>query len=121
MRLGKAAGLLKKDIKPDEPIPYLDLKPQQWRSLKTKGSTALTPIINDALWASKCLLEANHDSIFACPRYCNETGYKANSASGGLNKCLHQYVSEKCITHGFRHSFRDRLKVMECSFNIVDA
>ena len=38
MRLGEAAGLLKEDIKLDEPIPHIDLKPNSWRSLKTKGS-----------------------------------------------------------------------------------
>ena len=38
MRLGEAAGLLKEDIKVNEPIPHIDLKPHPWRSLKTKGS-----------------------------------------------------------------------------------
>ena len=38
MRLGEAAGLLKEDIKLDEPIPHIDLKPHPWRGLKTKGS-----------------------------------------------------------------------------------
>jgi len=38
MRLGEAAGLLKGDIKLDEPIPHIDLKPHPWRTLKTKGS-----------------------------------------------------------------------------------
>ena len=32
MRLGEAAGLLKEDIKVNEPIPYVDLKPHPWRS-----------------------------------------------------------------------------------------
>ncbi len=38
MRLGEAAGLLKEDIKVNEPVPHIDLKPHSWRSLKTKGS-----------------------------------------------------------------------------------
>ena len=38
MRLGEAAGLLKEDIKANEPIPHIDLKPHPWRKLKTKGS-----------------------------------------------------------------------------------
>ena len=38
MRLGKAKGLLKEDIKVDEPIPHIDLKPHSWRTLKTKRS-----------------------------------------------------------------------------------
>ncbi len=121
MRLGEAAGLLKEDIKLDEPIPHIDLKPHPWRSLKTRGSQRLIPLTKEALWASKRLLEANNDSIFAFPRYCSETGCKANSASGGLNKWLHQYVPENCVIHSFRHSLRDRLRAVECPGDIVDA
>jgi integrase len=121
MRLGEAAGLLKEDIKLDEPIPYVDLKPHPWRTLKTKGSQRLIPLTKEALWASKRLLEANNDTIFAFPRYCSETGCKANSASGGLNKWLHQYVPENCVIHSFRHSLRDRLRAVECPSDIVDA
>ena len=90
-------------------------------SLKTKGSQRLIPLNKEALWASKQLLEANDDSIFAFPRYCDETGCKANSASGGLNKWLHQYVPDNCVIHSFRHSLRDRLRAVECPSDIVDA
>ena len=78
-------------------------------------------LTNKALWASKRLVEANNDSIFAFPRYCDERGCKANSASGGLNKWLHQYVPENCVVHSFRHSLRDRLRAVECPSDIVDA
>ena len=121
MRLGEAAGLLKADIKVNEPIPYIDLKPHPWRTLKTKGSQRLIPLTKEALWASKRLLEANNDSIFAFPRYCDERSCKANSASGGLNKWLHQYVPDNCVIHSFRHSLRDRLRAVECPSDIVDA
>jgi len=121
MRLGEAAGLLKEDIKLDDCIHHIDLKPHPWRSLKTKGSQRLIPLTKEALWASKRLLEANNDSIFAFPRYCDERGCKANSASGGLNKWLHQYVPENCVIHSFRHSLRDRLRAVECPSDIVDA
>jgi integrase len=121
MRLGEAAGLLKEDIKVKEPIPHIDLKPHPWRTLKTKGSQRLIPLTKEALWASQRLLEANNDSIFAFPRYCSETGCKANSASGGLNKWLHQYVPNNCVIHSFRHSLRDRLRAVECPSDIIDA
>ena len=121
MRLGEAAGLLKEDIKVNEPIPHIDLKPHPWRTLKTKGSQRLIPLTKEALWASRRLLEANNDSIFAFPRYCDERSCKANSASGGLNKWLHQYVPDNCVIHSFRHSLRDRLRAVECPVDIVDA
>ena len=121
MRLGEAAGLLKEDIKVNEPIPHIDLKPHPWRSLKTRGSQRLIPLTKEALWASKRLMEANNDSIFAFPRYCDERGCKSNSASGGLNNWLHHYVPDNCVIHSFRHSLRDRLRAVECPSDIVDA
>ena len=117
MRLGEAAGLLKEDIKVNEPIPNVDLKPHSWRSQKTKGSQRLILLTKEVLLASKRLLEAQNDSIFAFFRYCDERGCKANSASGGLNKWLHQYVSDKCVIH----SLRDRLRAVQCPSDIVDA
>ena len=51
MRLGEAAGLAKEDIKLDEDIPFVDLKPHPWRSLKTSGSKRHVPLIGEALWA----------------------------------------------------------------------
>ena len=121
MRLGEAAGLLKEDIKLDDCIPHIDLKPHPWRSLKTKGSQRCIPLVGAAQWASKRLLEASNDSIFAFPRYCDAASCKANSASGGLNKWLHQYVPDNCVIHSFRHSLRDRLRAVECPSDIVDA
>ena len=75
----------------------------------------------EALWAARRLLAVNNDSIFAFPRYCDATGYKANSVSGGLNKWLHQHVTYNCVIHSFRHSLRDSLRAVECPIDIVDA
>ena len=121
IRLGEAAGLLKEDIRVNEPVPHIDLKPHSWRTLKTKGSQRHIPLTNEALWASRRLIETNNESILAFPRYCSETGCKANSASGGLNKWLHQYVPDNCVIHSFRHSLRDRLRAVECPSDVVDA
>ena len=41
MRLGEAAGLLKADIKINDGIPHIDLKPHSWKNLKTKGSQSV--------------------------------------------------------------------------------
>ena len=49
MRLGEAAGLHMDDIKLDESIPYIDLKPHPWRSMKTKGSQRHIPLVGAAL------------------------------------------------------------------------
>ena len=121
MRLGEAAGLHMDDIKLDEPIPYIDLKPHPWRSLKTKGSQRCIPLIGAALWACERLREANDGSSLAFPRYCNKQSCNANSASGGLNKWLQTHVPDGCVIHSFRHSLRDRLRAVECPSDIVDA
>ena len=119
MRLSEAAGLHKGDIILDAPVPYLNLQPHSWRRLKTKGSARHIPLIGVSLWAARRI--HRNDSSYAFPRYCDETGCKANSASGGLNKWLHQYVPDNCVIHSFRHSLRDRLRAVECPSDIVDA
>jgi integrase len=121
MRLGEVAGLLLEDIKLNDTVPHIDLKPHPWRKLKTRGSKRRIPLVGAALWASKRLLESSDESVFAFPRYCDERYCKANSASGGLNKWLHQYVPKNCVIHSFRHSIRDRLRAVECPSDIVDA
>ena len=120
MRLSEACGLLVEDIKIDTQIPYLDIKPHPWRRLKTKGSARLLPLVGSSLWAAQRTV-ANATGEFAFPRYCNDTAVKANSASGSLNKWLSQRVPSGCVVHSFRHSFRDRLREVQCPADIIDA
>ena len=120
MRLGEAVGLLKSDIKLDSKIPYIELKPHSWRSLKTKGSERNIPIIGSSLWACKRILESNNDSIFAFPKYTNQLNCNSNSASAALNKWLKEQLLNSYQVHGFRHSMRDRLRAVECPSDIVD-
>jgi hypothetical protein len=49
MRLSEAAGLHIDDIKLDYEIPHIDLKPNAWRSLKTKGSQRQIPLVGASL------------------------------------------------------------------------
>jgi len=120
MRLGEAVGLLKEDIILDHDVPHVRLIPHSWRRLKTKGSQRDIPLVGASLWACKRLLEANGDSIYAFPRYCNEKTANANSASGALNKWLQAYVPEGCVVHSFRHSMRDRLRAVQCPSDMID-
>ena len=80
MRLAEAAGLHVNDIKLDEDIPYVDVKPHPWRSLKTKGSQRQVPLVGASLWAAQ-RIKANASSCFAFPRYTDNTRCNANSAS----------------------------------------
>jgi integrase len=120
MRLSEACGLLVNDIKLDAEIPYLDIKPHPWRRLKTKSSARQLPLVGSTLWAAQRVV-TNALGEFAFSRYCNDTAVKANSASGSLNKWLSKRVPEGCVVHSFRHSFRDRLREVQCPSDMIDA
>ena len=120
MRLGEAVGLLKYDIKLDAEIPHINLKPHQWRTLKTKGSERSIPLVGASLWACKRILYSNN-SPFAFPRYTNTSNCNANSASASLNKWLKDQLTDDYVIHSFRHSLRDRLRAVECPSDIVDS
>ena len=120
MRLGEGVGLLKSDINLNCKIPHIRLIPHPWRRLKTRSSQRVIPLVNESLWASKRILEHNKDSLFAFPRYTSLKGCNANSASAALNKWLKEQLTEHYVVHGFRHSFRDRLRAVECPSEIID-
>ena len=120
MRLGEGAGLLKSDINLNTEIPHIRLIPHPWRSLKTKGSERCITLVGASLWACKSILEYNNDSIFAFPRYTSSKECNTNSASAALNKWLKEKLLNDFVIHGFRHSFRDRLRAVECPSEIID-
>ena len=47
-------------------------------------------------------------------------GHKTNSASAALNKWLRNHAPAGCVVHSFRHSMRDRLRAIECPFDVID-
>ncbi len=119
MRLGEAVGLLKSDINLSSDIPYINIRPHPWRSLKTIGSERKIPLVGASLWASKRIVDAN-DSQFAFSRYTNHSFSNANHASAALNKWIKEQLTDPYVIHGFRHSMRDRLRAVECPSDIVD-
>jgi integrase len=120
MRLGEGVGLLKSDINLNCEIPHIRLIPHPWRRLKTRSSERYIPLTKQAQWACMRILEYNKDSLFAFPRYTSSKGCNANSASAALNKWLKEELTENYVIHGFRHSFRDRFRGIECPSEIID-
>jgi integrase len=119
MRLSEAAGLHKDDVVLNHQHPHLILRPHKWRRLKTKASERLVPLVGYSLWAvTQAYQHSTTDFLF--PRYCNDTECKSNSASAALNKWLKPKVPTGCVIHSFRHSFRDRLRAVECPQDITD-
>ena len=80
----------------------------------------IIPLTKESEWACMKILEHNNDSIFAFPRYTSLKECNANSASAALNKWLKEKLTKKYVVHGFRHSFRDRLRAVECPSEIID-
>ena len=120
MRLSEAAGLHIDDIKLDEEVPHIDLKPHAWRGLKTRGSQRQIPLVGASLWAAQRIKETNTASPYAFPRYTSAKGTNANSASAAINKWLKPRVPEGCVIHSFRHSLRDRLRAVQCPSDMID-
>ncbi|PWE28382.1 integrase [Maritimibacter sp. 55A14] len=120
MRLAEVVGLLKEDLRLDDPIPHVVVREHPWRRLKTAGSARKVPLTGAALWAAQRVHESVTESEFAFPRYNKGQQTNANSASAALNKWMKPYVTEKCTMHSFRHSMRDRLRAVECPADIVD-
>ncbi len=120
MRLGECVGLLKSDIILNSEIPHIRLIPHPWRRLKTKGRERCIPLVGASLWACKRILNYNNDSRYAFPRYTTKDNCNANSASAALNKWFKEQLSKPYVIHGFRHSFRDRLRAVECPSEVID-
>ena len=120
MRLAEAAGLALNDIVLDSEIPYIDLKPNGSRRLKTKQSARMIPLTGLSLWAAQ-QIKSEFSGTYAFPRYTKGGKCNANSASAALNKWVKQIASESVTVHSFRHSMRDRLRAVQCPVDIVDA
>ena len=119
MRLSEASGLHINDIMLDEDIPYINLTPHPWRSLKTKGSHRQIPLVGASLWAAQ-RIKSNPHHTFVFPRYNATSSTNANSASAAINKWLKPRVPEGCVIHSFRHSLRDRLRAVQCPSDMID-
>ena len=59
-------------------------------------------------------------SLFAFPRCSSTNGCNSNSSNAALNKLLKSKLINNYVVHGFRHSFRDRLRAIECPSEIID-
>ena len=119
MRLAEAFGLLISDLHIQEDIPFLRLEEHASRPLKTAGSRRDIPLVGSAFWAVQ-RAAAENDRPFLFPRYCSATKCKADYASNTLNKWLRSQLEDRYVVHGFRHSFRDRLRSVEAPLDVID-
>ena len=119
MRLSEAVGLLREDIRIEEDIFHVYIRPYPWRRLKTFRSQRKVPLVGSSLWAVNQALKAS-DGKFLFPKYCDEKGVFSNSASAALNKWLKSIAGPDYVIHSLRHSFRDRLRAVGCPSDMID-
>ena len=55
-----------------------------------------------------------------CSHYTIKNYCHTNSASAALNKWLKIRTPKNYVIHSFRHSFRDRLRSVNCPSEIID-
>ena len=119
MRLSEALGLHKNDIDLDSSTPSITIKEHSWRSLKTQSSNRKIPLVGYSYLAvQKALILSTSDYLF--PSYCNSTTTKSNSASAALNTWLKRNLSKDYVIHSLRHSFRDRLRAIQCPSELIN-
>jgi hypothetical protein len=60
MRLAEATGLLREDfVNLDGTTPYIRIRPNAWRTLKTESSQRNVPLIGSSLWAAHRIISQN--------------------------------------------------------------
>lgn len=122
-RLGEVAGLALEDIHLEgEEVPYLDIRELPWRPLnKSEGSKRKVPLVGDALWGAKRLLEfRDKNQPYAFPRYILDGNCETNTPSATLNKFMRSNDIPHTV-HELRHTMRDRLRNTGATRDIQDA
>lgn len=115
-RIAEFSGMKVGDVFLNAPVPYVRIKPNEWRGVKTISSVRGFPLVGITLQAMKKALELprTNDALF--PPYAMKGGN--NNASAAVNKRLkHWGITSK----SFRHSLKDRLREVGCPKDIRDA
>ena len=119
LRLAEATGLKKEDINIDDHIPYIHIRKNEVRSLKTTSSTRIIPLVGVSLKAAKLIISTSK-SDYCFPKYVSNGVCKTNSASAAANKWIKPIIGKDSVIHGLRHGFRDRLREVEAPTEVID-
>jgi integrase len=115
-RIGEFSGMKVSDVFLDAPVPYVRVKPNEWRSVKTASSVREFPLVGLSLEAMKKALALPRTSDALYPAYARKRGQ--DSASAAVNKRVKKWgITSK----SFRHSLKDRLREVGCPKDIRDA
>jgi len=115
-RIGEFSGMKVSDVFLDAPVPFVRVKANEWRTLKTGSSKREFPLVGLSLDAMKhaLALPRTNDALF--PSYGRKRGQ--DSASAAVNKRLQKW---DITSKSFRHSLKDRLREVGCPKDVRDA
>ncbi len=115
-RLAEIVGLKLEDI--DLENDLIHIQPNSARRLKTRTSQRTLPLVGYAkLAVEQALKQADETHLF--PRYIRDGKCYATHASNALNKWLKRDF-DGLTAHSLRHTFRDRLRAVECPMDLID-
>jgi len=115
-RLAEIVGLRLQDI--DLENDLIHIRPNSARRLKTRNSQRTLPLVGYAKLAmEKALIHSDDQYLF--PRYIRDGKCYATHASNSLNKWLKKDFNG-LTAHCLRHTFRDRLRAVECPIDLID-
>ena len=115
-RLAEIVGLKLEDI--DLENDLIHIRPNSARRLKTRSSQRTLPLVGYAKLAMEQSLKQGYDT-YLFPRYIRDGKCHATHASNALNKWLKKDF-DGLTTHYLRHTFRDRLRAVECPMDLID-
>ena len=115
-RLAEIVGLELTDIDMDQEL--IHIRPNSIRTLKTRNSERTLPLVGYAKIAMELAL-ATSDGQYLFPRYVRNGKCNADHASAALSKWLKKDF-DGLTAHSLRHTFRDRLRAVECPLEMID-
>ena len=116
-RLAEIVGLRLEDIDLDNEL--LHIRPNSARRLKNKTSERVLPLVGYAKLAiDQVQIQADDEWLF--PQYIKSGHcYATPHASNAVNKWLKKDFGG-LTAHSLRHTFRDRLRAVECPMDMID-
>ena len=115
-RLSEIVGLKLEDIDLENDLIYI--RPNSARRLKTRSSQRTLPLVGYAKLAIEQAFK-QADDTYLFPRYIRDGKCYATHASNALNKWLKKDF-DGLTAHCLRHTFRDRLRAVECPMDLID-
>jgi integrase len=115
-RLAEIVGLMLTDIDLENDLIYI--RPNSARRLKNKTSERALPLVGYAkLAVEQALSQSDDEWLF--PQYIKSGHCYATHASNAVNKWLKRDFGG-LTAHSLRHTFRDRLRAVECPIDMID-